>query len=320
MNRPTDPLQRVRSDCAWVAANSKLVHIEPDRLRDYSSTINSDAVAPNDPGRVALRDVETTVGFVVSLDAINFGSGYFPHLDKRPHHSGYHTIAAAWRERWNTAPPTVEELGNLDRHDCATLFGQEDADDVAQELMAHFAEALAELSTMLIARFGGRFTAMVEDCNHSAAVLTTTLRTCGSFEDVASYESRTVAFYKRAQITAFDLSRALGGQGLGRFDDLDRLTMFADNLVPHVLRLDGVLRLEDRLIERIDRGELLEGGSPAEVEIRACAVHAVEMLVAELASQGVYTNAATVDGILWERGAGDRYKAVPRHRTRCVFY
>ena len=39
-------------------------------------------------------------------------------------------------------------------------------------------------------------------------------------------------FYKRAQIVASDLALA----GVAEFDDLDRLTIFADNLVPHVLR------------------------------------------------------------------------------------
>ena len=36
--------------------------------------------------------------------------------------------------------------------------------------------------------------------------------------------------------------------------DLHRLTLFADNLVPHVLRLDGVLELDDALVARIDAG------------------------------------------------------------------
>ena len=320
MNSPIDLLECVRRDCARVAANAKFVHIDPDRLRAYSSTIASDQTPPNNPGRIALAGIETTVGFIVSLDAINFGSGYFPHLNKRPGHSGYHTVAAAWRELWEAAPPSAAELAALDRYACADLFGQNGANEVVGELMIHFANALAELSVMLVERFDGRFTALIEDCDHSAAALASTLSTCGYFDDVASYESRPIAFYKRAQITAFDLHRALGGEGLGRFDDLDRLTMFADNLVPHVLRLDGVLHFDEGLVERIERGELVESGSPEEVEIRACAVHAVEMLVEELAARDVCTNSGTVDGVLWERGAGDRYKAVPRHRTRCVFY
>jgi hypothetical protein len=92
--------------------------------------------------------------------------------------------------------------------------------------------------------------------------------------------------------------------------------MFADNLVPHVLRLDGVLAFESTLVARIERGELIEHGSPQEVEIRSCAVHAVELLTAARPE----LMAAEIDQELWLRGRGTRYKAVPRHRSRCTAY
>ena len=88
-------------------------------------------------------------------------------------------------------------------------------------------------------------------------------------------------FYKRAQLTAADLAVAFGGEGWGCYRDLDRLTCFADNLVPHVLRCAQVLVYAPSLARRIDAGELLAAGSPEEVEIRAGAVHAVERWVAE---------------------------------------
>jgi hypothetical protein len=69
-------------------------------------------------------------------------------------------------------------------------------------------------------------------------------------------------------------------------------------------------------VERIEQEQLIEHGSREEVEIGACAVHAVELLVAAHGN----TTAATVDNALWDRGAGARYKRVPRHRARCTAY
>lgn len=92
--------------------------------------------------------------------------------------------------------------------------------------------------------------------------------------------------------------------------------MFADNLVPHVLRLDGVLRFDSDLVERIEREELIAHDSPEEIEIRACALHAVELIVAARPS----LSAAEVDQLLWTRGGKRRYKARPRHRSRCTAY
>jgi hypothetical protein len=117
-------------------------------------------------------------------------------------------------------------------------------------------------------------------------------------------------FYKRAQIVPNDLALA----GVAAFDDLDRLTSFADNLVPHVLRVDGVLRYDEALAARIDAEELLPPGRE-EREIRACAVHACELIAGEL---GVPPR--VLDTWLWNRGQAPRYKALPRHRTRTVHY
>jgi hypothetical protein len=119
-----------------------------------------------------------------------------------------------------------------------------------------------------------------------------------------------VGFWKRAQITANDLTLA----GVADFDDIDSLTIFADNLVPHVLRMDGVLVYDDALAARVDSGELLPPGEE-EREIRACALHACESIAA-----GLGVAPRTLDVMLWNRGQEPRYKARPRHRTRTIYY
>jgi hypothetical protein len=140
------------------------------------------------------------------------------------------------------------------------------------------------------------------------------------YRDVARHRDLEVPFYKRAQITCLDLATALGGKGLGRFGDLDQLTLFADNLVPHVLRTLGVLVYDPALVRRIDAGELIESQSVEEVEIRAVAVHAVERLSESCARRGFEVRPHALDGILWTLGQRPDIKARPRHRTRCTFY
>ncbi len=110
---------------------------------------------------------------------------------------------------------------------------------------------------------------------------------CPSSETSPPIDEHEVPLYKRAQLLTADLAIAFDGQGPGSFHDLDRLTIFADNLVPHVLRVDGLLAYDDELLARIERGELIPAGSPEEIEIRAVAVHAVERIVAELRASGI---------------------------------
>src|SRR5262249_40578076 len=137
-------------------------------------------------------------------------------------------------------------------------------DPAAAELMGLFARALNDLAAC-VQRHGG-FRRLVDAAEGSAERLVTVLAEMPFYCDVP--------FYKRAQLTVADLTTA----GVANFDDLNRLTIFADNLVPHVLRVDGVLRYDAELLARINREELLEPGSREEIEIRACAVHAVELI------------------------------------------
>ena len=140
------------------------------------------------------------------------------------------------------------------------------------------------------------------------------------FKDEAMYDNRIAHFYKRAQITASDISLAFRGQGLGYFYDLPKLTIFADNAVPHVLRVDGIIEYDDKLASRIDSGELILPSSDEEIEIRAAAIYASELVVEYLNSLGNPIMAKELDYVLWNRAHDPIYRARPRHRTRTVFY
>lgn len=306
-------LDEIRQRCRQVAEGSRWVHLDEARLGSYAAELRPllDAPVDDDPGRMRLGSVADTVAFVVALDAVNFGSGWFPVLRKRPGMSGYHTVAAALRE---LGAPSTEWLVTVDEATCCALFGQDPASEAA-ELMGHFATAWNQLGRLLAERYDGSPVHLVEAAAHSAERLVELLRAAPYFDDRRSWRGIDVPFYKRAQITAADLDAALGGEGPGRFDDLDRLTIFADNLVPHVLRVDGLLVLDPELERAIDAGELVPEGSEAEVELRALAVDAVERLAPRTAA-----TAAALDTVLWNRGGGDRYKAIPRHRTRTVSY
>jgi hypothetical protein len=189
------------------------------------------------------------------------------------------------------------------------------------ELMALFATAWRELGARLRSAHDGSFERLVESAGGRAELLVRELATLSCYRDECIYEGNLrVPLYKRAQITANDLHLAFGGEGLGRFSDMDRLTMFADNLVPHVLRVEGVLEYAPSLLARIDAGELLVVGSSEEIEIRAVGLHAVEGLAAACRARGLDANAPTLDHRLWHRGQDPRIKAQPRHRTRCTFY
>jgi hypothetical protein len=323
-------LDEVRDRCAEVSAGAELVRVDHEAIAGYADRLAAEGhgrdVEPPDPWLAADGDPEWRAALVLALDAVNFGSGYNPVLTKRPAMSGAMSMATALREHAERTAADgqsaleAEALVALTAADAHQIFGQRCDDGPVDELMAHFAIALADLGRLVGERYDGRHLALVDDADHSAGRLLAILDELPYFHDVATWHDLEVPLYKRAQLTAADLSRAFEGQGPGRFDDLAQLTAFADNLVPHVLRVDGVLRYDPDLAATIDAGQLLESGSQAETEIRAAGIHAVELLCAELTATGRATTAQELDYVLWFRGGAPTYKAVPRHRARSVYY
>lgn len=322
MNVDPDLFDAIRLATARVARDAQYVHLVADRIAPYAAQLASDGLPAltYDEEHHASGAERDTVAFLLTLDSVNFGSGYFPHLRKRPGMSGYHTVAASLKERWQAAGPlTAGELRALTTEDCARLFAQTGNAGPAQELMAYFARALNDLGTWLV-RFDDDPLAPIAAANGSAARLVALAAEMPLYQDVAPYRDYEVPFYKRGQILVADLAIAFAGEGPGAFHDLERLTLFADNLVPHVLRVDGVLDYDADLLARIERGELIPAGSPEEVEIRALAVHAVERIADTLQASGIETSPRRLDYLLWNRGSGEIYKTLPRHRTRTVYY
>jgi hypothetical protein len=306
-----DLLNQLREASAEVAARAVHVRVNRGLIPWYAAQVPLGPV--EDELEAETRPVSAPRGdliaFWITLDAINFGSGWFPTLRKRDRRSGYATVATGLRERFAERGPWAPgELADMAPGEIADVLGQ----DPDHELMALFARSLRDLGRHVLEDHGGSFEALVDMARGSAVALVEQLSRWDCFTDVSTYDGLELPFLKRAQIAAADLHRA----GVVTVEDSERLTMFADNLVPHVLRLDGLLTFEPGLVQRIEREELIEHGSPEEVEIRACAVHAVELLAA--ARPGIC--AAEIDQRLWLRGQQARYKSVPRHRCRCTAY
>jgi Potential Queuosine, Q, salvage protein family len=304
-------LTDLRTACALVAGRARCVHVAHERIGAYVGTlpIGPPASGPDPEAHVTDGSREELAAFWLTLNAINFGSGWFPTLRKPGGRSGYFTIATALKQRFaKHGPWAAAALADIRAAEIATTLNQ----DPEHELMALFAASLNDLGRHIATEHQGQYSGAVDPAGSSAEALVEHLRGWDSFADTSAYDGLELPFLKRAQITAADLARA----GVAAFRDLDRLTMFADNLVPHVLRLDGLLTYDVGLLARIEREELIEHGSREEVEMRACALHAVALIAEERAGM----HEAEIDWLLWHRGQEPRYKAVPRHRSRCTAY
>ena len=89
-------------------------------------------------------------------------------------------------------------------------------------------QCLREAGRTLHEQFDGSVVTLIEDAKGSAAGLVNLLAkyfTC--FQDEGTFEKKKVRFLKRAQIFVADLWAAFEGEGYGKFNDIDKITMFA---------------------------------------------------------------------------------------------
>ena len=274
-------LDEVRCNCRSIAQGARLVSIDLDAASEPPAVDPARAgVGRTRPSAPARRD-QLRLGLVPHAAQATRPVG-LPH-DRRP------------RSRSTDRGPTPT-CGALDAGAVAAALGQEPT----HPLMRLYAQALRDLGRFLGDRVGAR-------PGRAGG------RLGGAAGDAAGRGMRFFddrGFYKRAQIVAERPgARRVGGVRRPRpAHDLRRQPR------PHVLRVDGVLRYDPELAARIDAGELLPRAARArDPRLRRARLRAAR-------GSAPACRRAMLDVRLWNRGQAPEYKAIPRHRTRCVYY
>jgi hypothetical protein len=186
------------------------------------------------------------------------------------------------------------------------------------QLLDERARIWREVGAVLVERYDGRFSNVFDSAGSCSDFLDILTRDFPRFDDTATYDGETVRVWKLAQLSVWILQATLP-RGTG-FDDLHRLTAFADYIVPAALRVLGITRYSDELEAAIREGRPIEAGSPWEVEIRAHTIYACEELtrrVNELRPPDLQAIVPQVDARLWVPFHRTHY---PHHLTRTIFY
>lgn len=317
----------IRTAAAEVARQARFVRLNNQRIAPFThDLLQSRKAQMTDLDQQTLgggNTAEDKIAYALALDAINFGSGYFELASQSGVALEYADLAMhlrrAFNERgWGDALCWM----SVTAADCHDVFCiPRAAHTQLDALMILFADHLNEAGTRVRDEYGGKTVHLLQSANGSAAALAARVAAWDGFKDVAEYGGMSVPIFKRAQIFAADVWLALRGLGLADFNDIDRLTIFADNMVPHVLRHAGVLTYDADLAARIDAGQEIMAGSAEEVELRALAIHAVERMRDAAHAMGHSDICAVnLDHILWNRGYEKDLIALPRHRTLTVWY
>ena len=346
MSFPSNIVEAVRATCHTVALSSKEVHVDDAGVAKFAELVVSDPdfkarldeLAKNEestqqpvvfegnsvPRRLSVHftSFDAELNFACILGLLQLGSGYRKALHQTLGWGASDTMtfgAVAMQSALGdltSAVLTTISLNNV--QEWFRLVGNDEIDQLCKKVH----DVLVGAGRALTQNGFSSFAVLVKSCKSAAELSTALCRIVPGFADSSEYNGERVWFAKKAQLTVTDIHARLVahyGPNAG-FADVDSLTVFVDNVLPAVLRAEGVLILDDTLSHDIDFGVDLDAGSSRETELRACAVDASERIVAAAQKQGSKVKARELDWLLWTVGKRPDLRAVQRHACKGTVY
>ncbi len=180
------------------------------------------------------------------------------------------------------------------------------------------------LGKLIIEKFDGKFINIFEKGEYNALKITDVLveDLKEVFCDESMYDNKKVAFYKRAQIVSVMIDDFVQSN-IAKFQitGLEKLTALADYKIPQILREFEILKYNDDLADRIDKGILIAQDSQEEVEIRANTVWSIELLKELLIKEYPNIMSVQIDKTLWLMSRKFNKESVkPYHKTITTAY
>jgi Potential Queuosine, Q, salvage protein family len=147
-------------------------------------------------------------------------------------------------------------------------------------------EVLQQAGKVLAEKYGGRFHKFVHSCSqrlydNGNGLIDRLVKEFPRFNDVSYLDGHEIKFYKLVQLGIWMLYATLNRTGKFRVDDIEKMTAFADYIVPVALRLHGITRYSPQLESAINGHQLILRDSRWEIEIRAHCLYATALLTEE---------------------------------------
>lgn len=308
--------QRVMEHAEYVSVNrSEVENLAEELVGEYDFELAS-WDAPVYP-TTEEHPVEDVIDFIMVGNSVNYA---FNDLETGEKYTteylgtewrGSFGMWAALRRAYDSGTPILnhEYLQDISREDVETIF--EPAGDTELPAMSTRVEqlrAVGELMWSFGGTFAGAFNGTFTDGDSDSVTLygdsglVSELASSEAYRDDTTYNDQSVRFDKRAQLTVSMLYGKLRETPYAfTIDDMDSFTVFADYGIPAALDTHGVLEYDAELASKVEAGEVIEAGSPMEVEIRAGTVVAGDLLQEELETEhGVDVTVPVLDFALWQ--------------------
>jgi|SRR5882672_8981068 len=236
-------------------------------------------------------NADETIDFILTATCIDTAfTDFSTHIKFQVDYAGRtwsdsDALFACMKRALDSGTPILEGdfLARVTRSDMERIF----VGNIELPMLDEKTQIWKQVGTVLAERFAGRFHNFVKSCSpklydDGKGLVDHLITEFPRFNDVSQYDGHSVKFYKLAQLGTWFLYSSLGKSGRFQVKDLDRMTAFADYIVPLALRLLGITTYSRDLESAINSHQIIARDSRWEVEIRAHCIYATALLAEEI--------------------------------------
>lgn len=281
------------------------------------------------PFGVGQDDTDQAIDFVMVADSIDTAFTDFAHFEKfQVDYAGQHwsdsdAEFACIKRAVDSGVPFLDGnyLAKMTRADLEKVF----QGNIEMPMLDEKLEVLHQVGQVLAQRYDGRFHNFVKSCSPKLyddgnGLIDRLVKEFPRFNDVSMLDGHEIKFYKLAQLGVWMLYATLHPMGKFRLDDPQKMTAFADYIVPVALRLHGITSYSERLESAINSHQLIPRDFRWEVEIRAHCIYATALLTEEinkLRPASMQVIIPQIDARFWTHFHTTTW---PHHLTRTIMY
>ncbi len=239
------------------------------------------------------------------------------------HHSDSDALFACLKRAMDNGMPILDGkfLAKMTRDDMGKIF----AGNIEMPMLDEKLDLFHQAGAILANRYAGRYYNFIQSCSpklydEGNGLVERLAAEFPRFNDVSQFEGHEIKFYKLTQLGYWQIYSGLHGTGTFKLEDPQKMTAFADYIVPVGLRLMGMTSYSPELEKAINSYQMVPRDSRQEIEIRAHCLYATALLADEInkirpADQQIII--PQIDARLWTHFHTTSW---PHHLTRTIMY
>jgi hypothetical protein len=281
------------------------------------------------PSGLKSNDPDDVVDLIMVSDAIDTAfTDFKTHVKFQVDYEGQHwsdsdAMFACLKRAMNAGVPILEGkfLAQVTRADMEKIF----AGNIEMPMLDEKREVWNRVGAVLAEKYDGRFHKFFATCSpklydNGNGMVDRLAREFPRFHDVSPYDGQEIKFYKLAQLGLWFCYTTFHRSGKFRIDDIEKMTTFADYIVPVALRLLGITSYSPELERAINTYQMVPRDSKWEVEIRAHCIYSTALLreeVNKIRPPELQIIIPQIDARLWTHYHTTFW---PHHLTRTIMY